>query len=159
MVYQGTNCSDQCCSCVSAETILKQSSQFWISVHYKCVLFILSERLNHFSKTRETQIDCFQFKHMLLCHGFTLVNFFAASEIAKIKFSSKQHSLSVWLGWFDEELEDCVGTWGVNVGGCLSGNPRLFAAFQQLEAVVRICDHVLGLSFDKNTRVFVFSDD
>lgn len=95
---------------------------------------------------------------MLLSHYVFLVDFFTASQVAQIQFSTHQHSFSIGLIGLDQKLENRVGAGGVDVGARLSRDPASLTSLEQGETVSCVGHGVLTLALNEDALVLVLPD-
>ena len=55
----------------------------------------LSQGLNNFSETTETQVDGFELEQVLLTHDVLLMDLLTASQVTEIQFAAHEHASGV----------------------------------------------------------------
>ena len=96
MVDYRTDSRYQSSACVTTKTVLQQSSDLRVTIRDMRLAFALSQSLYDLAQTTETHVDCLELKQVLISHDVFFVYFFAACQIAKIKFAAHEHASCIW---------------------------------------------------------------
>ena len=68
----------------------------------------LGQGLDYFAQTAQAQVDCFEFKQVLLIHDVLLVDLLASRQITQVEFTAHEHAPSVRLVRLDQKLKDSM---------------------------------------------------
>lgn len=95
---------------------------------------------------------------MVSTHCFIFMNLFTTSQITKIKLTPKQHALFVSCITFNQYLEYCVWSWGVDIWPRLPRHPIGLSSLQKNEAIVDIGHDVFTLSFNEDSCILILTN-
>ena len=95
---------------------------------------------------------------MLSSHLLIFSYLFRSGQIAKVEFSSEQHTSMVSGIRLNKDLEYCMWPRWVYIRSSLPGDPILLTSFKQQETIIGILNYIFWLAFHEDSSVLILPD-
>ena len=95
---------------------------------------------------------------MLSSHLFIFSYLFRSGQIAKVEFSSEQHTSMISGIRLNKDLENCMWPRWMYIRSRLPGDPILLTSFKQQETIVGILNNIFWLALHEDSSVLILPD-